>query len=420
MLQWNDLHPYNAVHVARIPEPLDPERLTKVINARLETLGLAGLALNRDQGTYHYRGGPARCAINSLMSEAGAESCLASQIEHQLNTAFIPSEGFSPFRFFAVPQGDFFFLGLAYFHPVADAESIVLLMKNLADNYLGRAALSLTEPLELYPSGYDNLLRRPLLLARKLAALPAQVKNLRSSCRPAFRDEQNLNNGFSFFSLTPAILLALTKAAKGWEVTLNDLFLALLLKCLSPLATGRAQSPKRRKISVGCIVNLRKDLGLNSPRTFGLFLGSFVITHEVPGGISLMNLARDIRSRTLGIKRHKLYMGAAIEMAFARLMLSFFSTDRRKKLYQKHYPLWGGITNMNLNSLWEQPTGESPIDYFRAVSTGPVTPLVLSLTTVRDCVNIGLTFRSTVFSAPQIEGIKRDFLDAVSHLEGQP
>ena len=63
-------------------------------------------------------------------------------------------------------------------------------------------------------------------------------------------------------------------------------------------------------------------------------------------------------------------------------MLIFFSPERRKKFYQKNYPLWGGITNMNLNSLWTSGQKRVPLDYFRAVSTGPATPLVLSVTTV--------------------------------------
>jgi hypothetical protein len=95
---------------------------------------------------------------------------------------------------------------------------------------------------------------------------------------------------------------------------------------------------------------------------------------------------------------------------------AMFSKDRRKKFYQKNYPLWGGITNMNLNAIWEQPDEDRPIDYFRAVSTGPVTPLVLSVTTVRDTVNIGLTYRSTVFSEIQIADIQTYFLKWQEHL----
>jgi hypothetical protein len=55
-------------------------------------------------------------------------------------------------------------------------------------------------------------------------------------------------------------------------------------------------------------------------------------------------------------------------------------------------------------------------DYFRAVSTGPVTPLVLSLTTVGDHANIGLTYRTTVFSAAVIEQVACSFLQSLKNL----
>jgi hypothetical protein len=72
---------------------------------------------------------------------------------------------------------------------------------------------------------------------------------------------------------------------------------------------------------------------------------------------------------------------------------------------------------MNLNALWPPRPGETPMDYFRAVSTGPVTPLVLSVTTVRDVVNIGLSHRSTVFPAQNAGQIKNDFLKLVADLK---
>ena len=90
---------------------------------------------------------------------------------------------------------------------------------------------------------------------------------------------------------------------------------------------------------------------MNSGRAFGVFLGSFLVTHEAQDAISLRNLAADLASQTASIKRHKLYLAAPLELGFARFMFKFFSLDRRKKLYAKHYPLWGGITNMNLNSI---------------------------------------------------------------------
>ncbi len=167
-------------------------------------------------------------------------------------------------------------------------------------------------------------------------------------------------------------------------------------------------------MSVGCIVNLRKDLGLDSRRTFGLFLGSFTVTHEVPDGIRLRRLAEEIRRQTAAIKRHRLYLGTPLDLAFARLALRFFSPERQRRFYAKYYPLWGGISNMNLNPLWEQSGRNAPLSYYRGVSTGPVTPLVLSTTTFGDRVTLGLSYRTAVFSRDDVEALQgrfREFLE---------
>ena len=71
---------------------------------------------------------------------------------------------------------------------------------------------------------------------------------------------------------------------------------------------------------------------------------------------------------------------------------------------------------MNLNALWPPETG-SAVDYFRAVSTGPATPLVLSVTTIRDAVNIGLSFRRTVFSPADIGRVQSELLALISGRE---
>jgi hypothetical protein len=217
--------------------------------------------------------------------------------------------------------------------------------------------------------------------------------------------------------LTPEGLQALIRTAKRWGITLNDLFLTLLLKSLSPLAIRRFSAKRRRLMTVASIVNIRRDLGIDSLKTFGLFLGSFVVSHPVPEGISVERLAREIQQQTLQIKEGKLYLATPIDLWFGRILVSLQPPDQRKKFYPKNYPLWGGITNMNLNPLWEQRGQEREISYFRAVSTGPITPLVLSVTTVKDVANIGLSYKKTVFSEPEIEGFISGFKNYVNQAE---
>src|SRR5262249_32475299 len=163
--------------------------------------------------------------------------------------------------------------------------------KDIVEVYLDQKPTGVTDRVELYPDRHDNLiLRAPQVLARKFRALPALIRNVRRSCRPSCRDPRDLKNGFTCFSLDGEDLRALTESVKAWEVTLNDLFLALLLQACDPLATRRTRAPRRRNISVGSIVNLRRDLGVDSRMTFGLFLGSFLVTHDVPATIGLREL----------------------------------------------------------------------------------------------------------------------------------
>jgi len=413
MLDWNELHPYNAVHVIQVPAALDLPRLRETCQATLASLGLTNFSLERESGAYIYGGGAVVSEIKVIEADGPAGSSLTAEIERQLNTPFPQSNPFDPFRFFAVAGPVSFSLGLAYFHPVADAESIVWLLKRLVEDYRAGAAGGSSGPVKVASSD-AGMLRHPGAVVRRLAALPAFIGYLRTFCRPRYRDLDNLQNGFARFELEPVELGWLRTASKSWGVTLNDLFLTLLLHSLAPLATARRQTT-RRKLAAGCIVNVRKDLGISSG-TFGLFLGSFMVSHEVPEGIGLKELAAAIALQTARIKAQRLYLATSVQLAFVSFVLRFFSTKRKRNFYQKHCPLWGGVTNMNLNTLWEAPAHIAPLDYLRAVSTGPVTPLVLSVTTVGERVNVALSYRSTVFSDPEIGQVQRRLVEGVASL----
>ncbi len=47
--------PYNAVHVVRVPQPLDLPRLSHIIDGEMEQLGLTGLSIDKRKGTFEYR-----------------------------------------------------------------------------------------------------------------------------------------------------------------------------------------------------------------------------------------------------------------------------------------------------------------------------------------------------------------------------
>jgi NRPS condensation-like uncharacterized protein len=415
MLRWNGLHPYNAVHVLRIAAPLDPTRLHKAVDHTLETLGLTGLTLDPRHSQCIYAGGPSHTAITLLECGKDPRSTLVAEAGRQLNTPFTHNQPFNPFRFFVLPESGGFSLGLAYFHAVADAESIVHLLRDIVRTYQATTPAS-PAPVTVPAVCPDNPFRHPGVLFKKLLSLPSLVKILRTSCRPFYRDTQDMANGIELFSLPPEHLPRLQHCSRSWDVTLNDLFLALLLKSIASHVPDKLRDARRKRLSIGCIVNTRRDLGVKD-RTFGVFLGSFVVSHRMPDDIRLRDLAGNIRRQTLKIKQDKSYLASSLELVLDRVMLSLSSTGQLKKRYQKNYPLWGGVTNMNLNSLWAAQNEKEPVDYFRAVSTGPVTPLVLSTSTFRDVVNIAITYRSTVFTPMEIGRIRQSFLDEIQSME---
>ena len=425
MLRWSDLHPYSGVHVIQIPQPLMEQRLAERIARQLEAHGLTGLVVDRDRRWFRYEGGPAQVTLEVLPGAHDPFAAVCGAVERQLNAPFPHQRAANPFRFFAVATADSFYLGLAYDHFIAGGDSIALLLKDIADDFSAseRVGPGSSAP-GLYPATYRHLLmRHPVAFLRGVIGLPRQLARSRRSFRPRFRGEDNPYNGFAYLKLNPTQLAALRRAGKAWGVTINDVFLGSLLQALAPLATDRWQERRRRELAVASIVNARDDFGADPRRTFGQFLASFRIAHAVPEGISLRDLVHDVHAETTRIKRHKLYLQTIMALGLSSLIWRFLSIPRRQRFFAKHYPAWGGVTALNVDALWamgESGNSQSPDypDYIRAVSTGPLCPMVLAVTTARDTLHVGLSFRTAAFSRADVDGVIAGFKQCIESLKG--
>jgi NRPS condensation-like uncharacterized protein len=309
---------------------------------------------------------------------------------------------------------------MVYFHLIAGAESIITLLKSITALYMDETKAGSFPVLDLYPSSSRRFLAGNLkYITRWICTFPEHIANIRQSFRPKYSNLLDTAVGFSYFSIMPSQFHTLYTNAKTWGVTMNDMFLALLLKSISPLASKRVKAQRRKKISVASIVNIRKDLSLKGSGQFGLFLSSFSVSHTVPEEKGIERLVKDIHVQTEKIKRDRLYLRTIAELRTALFLIHCFFKKKKKGFYSKYYPLWGGITNINLNTLW-QATGKTvPVDYFRAVSTGHATPLVFSFTTVNDKINVGVSYRKTVFSEADIERIISVFSHSAESLNGE-
>ena len=114
MLQWNQMHPYNAVHVVQVRGVLDPVNLRNSVNTTVTKHGLTRLRLDCARFTFQFDGCPADCEITTIPHLKGSLSTLHTEVERQLNWPFDHTQPFSLFRFFVAPEKDCFFLGVVY------------------------------------------------------------------------------------------------------------------------------------------------------------------------------------------------------------------------------------------------------------------------------------------------------------------
>jgi len=415
MLRWRTLHPYNAVHIARIAAPLDAPRLAATIAAHLEDWALTGLELDHRRRRYRYAGGPARAALSLLPATTDTVEALRAEVERQLNAGFTPDGALDPFRFFALADGDGFHLGVAYDHWIAGGDSIALLLFGLTVRYLGGVPPA---PRDRYPARYGRLLTRHA--GAFIGGLP-QLRAIAAGCRRAFRprytDTVDGTNGFVFARVDAPIWARATRMAKDWGVTANDLLLALLLEALSPLAADRRREPRRGELAVASILNLRRDFQPSATVTFGQFLSSFRVAHAVPEGIPLAALARDVHAQTARIRRRRLYLQTLTGIALGNVTWHFQSPRQRSGFHAKGYPLWGGVTLLDADWLWrEGGANGSAAPYMRGVSTGPIAPMVVAATVAQGHLALGLSYRTTAFTRQIVDNIAASLLRRLEEL----
>jgi len=419
MLQWSGVHPYHAVHVLKVEAPLAVERFEERLNLVIGQCGLGSLTFDEAGGTYRYDGGNPGCRVREIPDHGDPMAALDAEMVWQLNEPIATGTSFTPFRFFLMNAEGVSYLGIAYFHAVADAEAISRLLFAVA-----RASFAAEMPL---PS--DESLRpirgsrmptgNPLHFLHRTRAALTRFQTMRKSIRPPSCEENEFRNEYFGVRLDAEQTRAVIARAKGWGLTVNDLCLAALLKAISVSATEvHWYKTYRPLLSVGCVVNVRRDLPEKRRRDFGLFLGSFAVTQDVSGEVTMQELANTVRARTLAVKRHKLYLAAPLEFMVSRFMFGRMPLEKQRNFYRKTYPLWGGITNMNMGTLRQSEDDLPMVDYFRAVSAGPAMPMVIGVTGVDGCLNFGISYRPTVLPEADVRGIVGRFVALLTGSEG--
>jgi hypothetical protein len=423
MLRWRELHPYNPVHVVHVPVVLEPGRLRDTIAARLGALGLTALVVERSRWRFHYDGGPSSVDLVVVAAGSDPQATLSQLIEREFNRPFSSAQSDQPMRFMAVDDGISFQLVLAYDHYVASGDSIARLLTAIACAYLRPERVPDPVPIERYSATYRSLfMRHPGWALRAILGLPRMVASARRSHRPRYAQIDNGHNAYTYLRLGPAQTAALLQTAKAWGVTFNELLMASLMLALSPLAAQRRHEARRNELAVASILSMRNDFGPEAQLALSPLLAAFRVSHAVPDGIGLQQLAHEVHIASAHIRRHHLYLQSILGLGVSALLWPWLSRSRQQRLYPKHFPVWAGITTLNLSRLWAlvQCADTTRLDYQRAVPTGPLCPLVLAVTTAHDVLHLGIAYRTAAFTRDQVDAVVAGLRRGFDGLRTQP
>lgn len=406
MLRWRSRHPYNAVHAARVDRPLDEARLRATLAGALEESGLTGYALDAARGRYEWRGGPAEVLLDVVDSSGPVDDTLRDTIERLLEAAFPRAGHYAPLRFAAIPEGDGFWLVLAYDHVVAGGDSAVALLGALCARYLGAPPLL---RLERHPPRYRRMLaRHPLravAAAADLSRLAARSKRARRAPGLEVRDGRN---AFLMTELDAATVDRIAATARRCGATRNDVLMAGLIHAVAPLRPPPAAGSRRREIGVASIVNIRRDCAGPAGRVFGQFLASFRATHPDPWNAPIDDIVKAVHAESRDLRAKRRYLRSLFAVALSGLAWRTVRDDMRDSLYAKHYPAWAGLTTLVVSGLWNAmapEAGSEPPAYRRGVSTGPLAPIVVAATYAGRSLAIGVSFRPAAVAEADVRAM---------------
>ena len=239
-------------------------------------------------------------------------------------------------RFVSSPstRADAFQLVLVYDHYVASGDSIARLLTGIAcalhaaPTRARRCRWSATRP------SYRSLFSAPSAVggARHRSACRAWSRDARRAYRPRYDRIEDGHNAYTYLRLGPHQHDArCSRTAKAWGVTLNELLMACLMLALSPLAARRRGEPRRNELAVASILNMRQDFGPDARDALSPFLAAFRVSHTVPEGIGLRQLALEVHMQT---RAHQARPPVPAEPAGARRVGAVVAAGSRRS--QRH------------------------------------------------------------------------------------
>lgn len=406
MRKWELVHPYNAAQVMQIAGNADPATVASAWESALADTGLGRLRF--DGGGYSFE------ILNGQADPFGVvfpHTAFAEHLSLELNRPF-DQEREPPFRPFVIREAAHFFAGVVYQHWVADSASIRMLLREwLVRLYDPPAARR--RPLELPSSGYWEKIgprRGGWQVVESALGMIRRYTRMRRVQKIASTNLDDHRTQFSLFAARDGLIDPLRRFANDRGAKLNDVFLAALAEACA-LHVPLQRRTNRADMAVGSIVDLRPFCPDDLSQVFGLFLGFTNVVcrpHELAG---FERLLRTVSNQTKLQKQTGVAPASLIWMGAAMTIGKLSRPEELYHFYRKELPLAGGISNVDMSKTWAAQYHPAPLlDYIRISPTGPMTPLVLTTTTLGEKFHLGLTHRSGLIPPEQAAAVAQDFL----------
>ena len=265
-----------------------------------------------------------------------------------------------------------------------------------------------------------TLLRHPGWVLRALLGLPQMLADARHAWRVPYTRIEDGSQCLPRRAGRCGALGCTTRGGPGLGRDLQRPAAGLLLQALSPLAGGRRGAPRRNRLAVASILNMRRDLRADLRDAVSPFLAAFRVSHTVPDGIGLQQLAQAVQQQSSRIKRRHLYLQSLMALGLSALLWPVLTPLQRLGFYPKHFAVWAGLTSLDLNALWDRTAqaDTAGLDYLRAVPTGPLCPMVLAVTSVHDRLHLGFAYRTSAFSREAVDSVAAAVLRQADALRG--
>ena len=424
MLQWSELHPYNAAHTYWLSGPLCLQSLQQAIRDAFDHNGLGVAEIDPDGVWYRHEADDESQMpeIELVAGDDPPEDRLVSHLTRELNRPF-ERPRCCPFRFSVVDASPgSHYVSLVYDHWAADSVGARLIMRHVLGRYLGLHIPENEESLDLYPGTYREVFADRLqghrLAWPMLRSIQSWLKN-RSAWRVAYASARQMAVGYSLYRTRPGTVQQVRQFARDNGASVNDVFLAALSRAMAPFLPKRSTKGRAHDMTLGTIVDTRPDAIEDLNESLGTFLGYYLVRIAGDGKVGLDELTRRIAVATRAKKEQRSYLDSAVNLRVASAIWTRLKSENRLHFVRRALPLTAGISNVHLRGTWIERQGAGRIlDFSRAVSNGPALPLVVSPTTIRDQLNVGVSYRTTGFSQSKIDGIMQSFVRQLETLGG--